>query len=382
MIELEYLGRSGDARSVILTDAEGQRYSVVVTDELRTAVRRDPLLNESPNTVDPTPRVLRPSHIQAMLREGLSASEIAASQGVPLESITRYESPVLAEKAWAINRAQQTPVTPEAGAPNLEDLVINRLAARGVDHHSLVWDALRRPGEDWEVSLTFIQSAVEKTATWKLLRGGTQVAALDQEANWLTETASPLAPVSAFFSPVSSPGSASASSVFDVMESDSGTDQDIRLAQEELVDQANSQRGRRQPILDDVSNEALEEGDDFPFFSGRVLHFENRIPPEAPDSGDTAPLAIAPVETGSDNDSATQAPLEMKRRAPGAPVAVPANVSANAAPSASAATTSDTLFAAPVVEDKPEPPREKKRTGSKRRPVPSWDEIVFGSRPD
>ena len=39
MIELELLGANGDV--VVMTDARGQRYSIVVDDALRAAVRRD-----------------------------------------------------------------------------------------------------------------------------------------------------------------------------------------------------------------------------------------------------------------------------------------------------------------------------------------------------
>ena len=41
MIELELLGTSGDGGSLVFTDADGQRYSVLITDELRGATRRD-----------------------------------------------------------------------------------------------------------------------------------------------------------------------------------------------------------------------------------------------------------------------------------------------------------------------------------------------------
>ena len=41
MIELELLVVGGDGQSLVLTDADGERYRIPVTDELRAAVRRD-----------------------------------------------------------------------------------------------------------------------------------------------------------------------------------------------------------------------------------------------------------------------------------------------------------------------------------------------------
>ena len=40
MIELELLGTSSDGESLVLTDAQGERYSVLISDELRGATRR------------------------------------------------------------------------------------------------------------------------------------------------------------------------------------------------------------------------------------------------------------------------------------------------------------------------------------------------------
>ena len=42
MIELELLGTSADGESLVLTDAQGERYSVLISDELRGATRRRP----------------------------------------------------------------------------------------------------------------------------------------------------------------------------------------------------------------------------------------------------------------------------------------------------------------------------------------------------
>ena len=39
MVELELLGANGD--TIVMTDEDGERYSIVVDDALRAAVRRD-----------------------------------------------------------------------------------------------------------------------------------------------------------------------------------------------------------------------------------------------------------------------------------------------------------------------------------------------------
>lgn len=423
MIELEFLGRSGDGMSVIFTDEEGERYCADITEDLRAALRREHPRNEGVRT-NPSPTSLRPRDIQALLREGISAADIAEQQGIELSAITKYESPVLAERAWIISKAQLARVGEGPDAPILEDLVINRLATRGVDHTTLSWAALRRPGEDWEVTLTFIQGAIEQTATWSVSTDGATLTALDQEAQWLTETASPLAPVSAFFPP----------RVHEASE-------EIAAA-EDLIDQANNRRGKRQPLLEEIDE--VGEVDPQPatdiraFFSARPIPAPTPEPTRAPSASTeptseipTVPAVVpgdsgeAPTGAGNGNDlsndssndlgadSSAEASVGASAGASGdasAPAAiVPASSGATSskptgtdkassgpqAPQGPATVTrrtriekapSDTaLFAAPeapTTEAGGESTSTKpaRKSAKKRRPVPTWDEIVFGSK--
>ena len=62
MIELELLGTSSDGESLVLTDAQGERYSVLISDELRGATRRDrPKMDIAPSRPTLAPRAFRPS---------------------------------------------------------------------------------------------------------------------------------------------------------------------------------------------------------------------------------------------------------------------------------------------------------------------------------
>lgn len=408
MIELEFLGRSSDARSVIFTDPEGERYQVVITDELRGAMRRDLAYYEGTKSTKISNSSLRPRHIQALLREGLSAQEIADKQGLSLDAVTKYEAPIVAEKNWAINQALQVSLNPDSGSPVLEDLVINRLATRGVDHQSLSWSALKRPGENWEVSLTFIQGAVERSATWILSPDGTKVQAVDQEAQWLTETASPLTPVSAFFPPIAS---------------DNWEDTQTQNQQEDLLDRANAMRGHRQPILEDISveeNKPEDPGIDDPenqFFSARALSFETEAPLTLDEATDVnyAPLPFpfqvipSEVSTISTDENSEKTPvLDPITGAPSGIALAPVqetspkplpgqdasplqmgstDVNNAPAPVDSASDGTASLFEIPKSNSPSEREQnpgstmaasDKRR--SKRRPVPSWDEIVFGTR--
>ena len=90
MIELELLGTSSDGESLVLTDAQGERYSILISDELRGAIRRDrPKVDITPSR--PT---LAPRDIQALLRAGATPEEIASTHGMDVKAVERFEAPV------------------------------------------------------------------------------------------------------------------------------------------------------------------------------------------------------------------------------------------------------------------------------------------------
>lgn len=190
MIELELLGANGD--TVVLTDADGERYSVVIDDALRAAVRRDRIAAlPQPTDAAPMDAPVRPKDLQSLMRAGASAEEVSAATGMDLEHVRKYEGPVIAERRWAVQQAQACRIGWGKDSPILGDLVVDRLATRAVTPASLEWDAMRQGRDPWRISLTFVQGAQEKQARWLLDLSARTVTALDDEARWLTEAASP-----------------------------------------------------------------------------------------------------------------------------------------------------------------------------------------------
>src|SRR5690606_21123822 len=107
MRELELDGIHDDGEHLLLVDSDGERYTLRIDRALRAAVRSDrPALNMI-QAADSTP--VRPREIQAMLRSGRSAEDIADASEIPLERVRRYEGPVLAEREWTASRARTFP---------------------------------------------------------------------------------------------------------------------------------------------------------------------------------------------------------------------------------------------------------------------------------
>ena len=317
MIDLDLLGVGADEETLVFTDSEGHRYTTPITDELRGAVRRDRPRIEAITEDKP----LRPREIQALLRSGARAVDIAREHNVEVSQITRYEAPVQAEKDYALSRALSSHIGSLPDSPVMGDLVVDRLAARGVSPDSLKWSASRQPDSPWVIQLTFVQGAVEHGAQWRLPSSG-HLEAIDEEARWLTETASPTGVQTFAALPTPAPLPTA--------------DEDDMQQREALIDQLNSQRGKPQEIEYDIDED--EEDEDLPHLPAGVESLAARI----------HSLTEA-------RRSSTQADEETQ----------------------SGAQTNEPPLPLEQLEDVPSAPAPKK---SKRRSVPSWDEIVFGSR--
>ena len=317
MIDLDLLGVGADEETLVFTDSEGRRYTTPITDELRGAVRRDRPRIEAVSEDKP----LRPREIQALLRAGARAVDIAREHNVEVSQITRYEAPVQAEKDYALSRALSSHIGSLPDSPVMGDLVVDRLAARGVSPDSLNWSASRQADSPWVIQLTFVQGAVEHGAQWRLPSSG-HLEAIDEEARWLTETASPTGVQTFAALPTPAPLPTA--------------DEDDMQQREALIDQLNSQRGKPQEIEYDIDED--EEDEDLPHLPAGVESLAARI----------HSLTEA-------RRSSTQADEETP----------------------SGAQTNEPPLPLEQLEDVPSAPAPKK---SKRRSVPSWDEIVFGSR--
>lgn len=367
MIELELLGIGGDGESLVFTDAEGERYSAPITDELRGSIRRDrPRIEAAPN---PSRQTLRPRDIQALLRAGATPEEIASRHGLDIASVVRYEAPVQAEKDYALSRALAAPIGPLADGPAMGDLVVDRLAARGVDPDSLQWSAQREANGPWQICLVFVQGAVEHGAHWLLPSSGA-LEAVDQEAQWLTETVS-TTPAASIFTPLPVPERAGA---------DLADLEEVR-AREAIIDQLNAARGKRQDIEYDLDEDEVatlvEEEEEAPAsssISARIYSLAQARTKEEPDSEPAAPPVPSPPSTGTTSSRLT-GPSK-----PPAPASDPMPDRTPAPAEAPRASVDEDAGALPGLETIPAKPQEKK-SKSRRRSVPSWDEIVFGAKP-
>ncbi|MFC6421695.1 septation protein SepH [Ornithinimicrobium tianjinense] len=186
MQQLQFDELDEGGRLVLVAD-DGTRYAVPVDDRLRAALRPRP---HAPSPERPgggaTPR-----EVQAMIRAGQTAQEVASATGWDLVRVQRFEGPVLAEREHVVGLAQAAAVRAQGrtdGSHRLDQRVRERLTARGVPEEEISWDAARSaPQGPWTVLVVFPAGGRERRAAWHYDVQDRSIEALDDEARWLSE---------------------------------------------------------------------------------------------------------------------------------------------------------------------------------------------------
>jgi len=414
MGELTLVGLHDDGEHVVLEGPDGQRLRLRIDEALRAAVRRDRPGMEQVRAG--AGAALPPREIQSRVRAGATAEEIAEQSGTPVETIRRYEGPVLAEREWIAEQARATRIGHDVGAPTLGDLAADRLATRGVAQASIVWDAARDGGGPWTVELTFEVSETRRSARWSFDVGARTLRAMDDEARWLSETELADEPIPRRHL------TAVRSSVFDVEVDqalrpllasvdtrDSATpaadptpaEPSPEEATAALLDDLQGRRGVRQPLVEADDDEDDEEFEGFG--PQHAFDFERpgvtqavpgAHPPESrPDLATDATVLEMPRRAEPHGGTAQTTVDEPATRDRGAEAGarVDSDDAASTGSHRASRTAAATRSSSPTAPVTPAPSQEAEPgTGVAQRPrsrrgrasVPTWDEIVFGAKPE
>ena len=162
MEQLKVIGTEDE--SLVLATESGDRFSLAVDDVLRIELRKARRDRETELPANrPSPR-----EIQAHIRAGLSAQEVATLLGARVEDVARFEGPVLAEREHVVGQALAVPVLLggdlEGDAhPTFGSAVRAKLAEAGATGER--WTSWKEP-TGWIVKLEFTASEVGHDARW------------------------------------------------------------------------------------------------------------------------------------------------------------------------------------------------------------------------
>jgi len=178
MTDIRLVGRSSDGDHLEFTDNDGNTFSVRINDALKAAVnerRLAAVVEEAPS--------FSIKEVQARLRAGESFAEVARISGLSLEKVERYASPILQERNWIIELAEKS--SPKGTSLPLRDLVIQRLAPRGVNLNQISWNTWRLDDGTWHLVLMYPSSDGERQATWSFDSNKRTLQSRDDGARWI-----------------------------------------------------------------------------------------------------------------------------------------------------------------------------------------------------
>ncbi|GAA2589077.1 septation protein SepH [Microbacterium binotii] len=186
---MEQLRVIGTEDGVLVVSTEsGQRYSLAIDEVLRAELRRARKEREEPAKANrPSPR-----EIQAQIRAGLSAREVAEVLGATLEDVVRFEPPVLAEREFIVGQALAVPVLLGSdfdgdNQTSFGDAVRAKLAEAGATGER--WTSWKEP-TGWVVKLGFVAGDVERDARWSFEPRRSSLSPLNADATQLSRQGS------------------------------------------------------------------------------------------------------------------------------------------------------------------------------------------------
>lgn len=403
---LRLVGVADNADELVLSNGDGEEFYLPITDALRNAATR-PIGRPSAAAADEAAKELSPREIQAMLRAGLTVGELAERFDIERSNLEVYATPIVAERDWIARQAQELEVAaPQLGNQAYEavfgdepallgEMVNHRLEAMGLNPQTVEWDAWR--DEDatlWTISANFsVQGLGDSSigdpppALWSYK---VQSKHLENSNRW--------AQVLSEFGPADSPVSSTSprsflTSVTDApFDVESDTDRSPRSeyqpneSQEELLDVLHARRGQRLGVDEESDDELAamitrEEEPALPQRPKLVVSDDQKI--DTSEQPEVSNLTTEVEVAWSDENA--EDPADWDGREVVAGESQSAETDAydenhqhhSEQPSAQA---SDHTTAAD--SDETEKKSEQSNRSRRRPTVPSWDEIIFGTRKD
>ncbi|MBX3099906.1 MAG: DUF3071 domain-containing protein [Salinibacterium sp.] len=324
MQDLRVIGVENGALLVATDD--GTRFRIPIDEALHAKLRQSvPDQGTGPK--------LSPREIQSHIRSGMSAQDVSAITGAPLEYIQRFEGPVVAEREYVVTSALAVSVRtagdtdPLSQSRTFGTAIRERLHELGaINERWASW----KEATGWVVKLAFTANQIDHDARWQYDPKKSALSPLNNEAITLSQQGE------------------AAGALMPRLRAVTETEPDSSRFDSGAFALSDSQQFAPEPV--NIARPRAEER-------------------EANHGNQTADLLEALRRRRGERESATFDDYEDSRAAH---------------PSTGSIRIVDVAAEAPTDESKPRQTAPQPRVGSKkgRASMPSWDEIVFGARPD
>jgi hypothetical protein len=180
--ELQLVGRTGDGSAIELTDQSGAKFSLPITENLKSALTQPKLVSVAPIDERPSFGV---KEIQAWLRAGESMGSISRTTDWAVEKIEKFSGPILQERAYVIETALKSFLRREASSPTLGEATDVQLSSHGVDMEAVEWNTHRNVDGTWNIVVQYPNVDGTAEANWNFELGNRILTAKDDSARWI-----------------------------------------------------------------------------------------------------------------------------------------------------------------------------------------------------
>jgi len=189
MQHLTPVGLSEDGKRLVLVSETGEEFGVEVDHRFRTALQGANARHGQWEMKMES--ALRPRDIQARIRAGESAEDVADAAQTTVDSIMAFAAPVLAERAHVAQTALKASIRRRSNEANPAGRTVDEasrlyLTAIGVRADDLTWDAWRRDDGRWVLTAVYAVRGDARRAEFTYDVPGRYVLAENDEARLLT----------------------------------------------------------------------------------------------------------------------------------------------------------------------------------------------------
>lgn len=174
-----------DGLSLVVSDDDGNQATVEIDEATLGALRSARMKVDAPR--------VSPREIQARIRAGLTAEDVAAVTGASIETVRRYEGPVLAEREYmltsALAVATSTSVENEQGEETSAFGAVIRARLAGLAATTQRWVSWREDDGTWIIKVEFTANEIEHDARWSYEPRKQSLTALNSDAASLSQKA-------------------------------------------------------------------------------------------------------------------------------------------------------------------------------------------------
>jgi hypothetical protein len=132
--------------------------------------------------------------IQRRLRAGDSFEQIAREGQTTVDKIERFSGPIMQEREYILENARNLIMRKDIHRIDLtfRDVVLAKLAARGVDTDEVSWNTWRQPDGTWHIELHYPNRDGNGIATWNFDLSRRALDASDDNGAWLIDEEAPV----------------------------------------------------------------------------------------------------------------------------------------------------------------------------------------------